>query len=117
MMTDRGTGAKVVLVVGGHPNSREIERWIIGSAGNFEVKGTMPKPVGWTASVSHDSGVYFVGNGADRSIGDLVQKAYCYSDVCGGTWIPKRLELNRMQAVAMLAPPNFADCTLATYTL
>ncbi len=118
LTTDYKTGAPVVLVAGGDPGKfQEIERWIVGSGGNFEAKGTMELPLAWTSSVSHPSGVYFFGNGADIANADIVQKAYCYYDSCKGVLVSRRLQLKRMQAVAMLAQPNFCNCTAAAYTL
>ncbi len=117
VMTDYGTGAKVVLVIGGSPsNVHDIQRWNVGSAGNFEVKGQMPIPVARAASISHPSGVYLFGNDADQLNGAVVLKAYCQNDVCTGTTMTHQLQLNRKEPVAMLVPLNFANCTVAALT-
>ena len=96
IMTDYGTGSQVVLVLGGHPKQKEIERWVVGSAGNFEVKGNLPFDMIDPKGVSDPSGkgVYLFGNDHVGQA-DVIVKAYCDSDICTGIAITKRMQLKR----------------------
>ena len=116
VMTDIGLNEQVIIVAGGDVQYTRIERWIVGSNENFEASGTLVLPLSHTASVSHASGVYFFGNAMDQmTYADIVQKAACHNGVCSGTMMTRRMQLKRTQSVAMLAPPNLFNCTVADY--